>query len=815
MKFFTLPVLIALPFVTAAQITGTLTTTSNEPIPFANVLLLSPADSALVKGAQTSENGTYTLTNVQPGQYILRFTAMGYTTYNTAPFAITTQPHHTGTHKLAEHTQQLQEVTVRGDKPLYQQEADRTIINVESSILSQGSSAMQVLERSPGITRDPRTNSLTLNGKSNVSVMLNGKLIRVPADQVAALLNGMNANDIQQIEILTTPPSRYDAEGDAGMVNIITKKHNTAGTHATLSATGGYGWKEKGAGSLNLAHNTGPLHTYASYAYLHDHTTGGWHATSTQNMPALGGDISVDFQNNEKAIANSHNANLGFELVYPKTTAGTSFTYAASHTNRHIVNAGQYTIQRDSVLPMIARIDGGRQWQNIIASLYVEQQLRENEKLAFDADYLTFTNENPTRINTTFFDPYGNEILPTGEIFANRQRSIAHAPIHVGVIKTDYSRRLSNGIQVEAGIKTTFTGSTSEATIQTWQNEQWVSTSRTENNIRMKESIAAAYASLQWQITPSLNLQAGTRYEYSRTQLIATKPENAVDRKTGKLFPTLFLTRKINDQGEFQFAYSRRISRPSYNDLGSYLIYNDPMSVETGNPTLRPTLSDNIKVGYTYSGYGLSLLATHDSYPIVRYQLSESPARDLMYVAPQNLAWQNSVSLQTTLPFKPLAWYTMNVTATGSLRQFKLNHTEEKLEKSYLTWSLNSSHTITLPQRYYLELSGWYNAGQYDGSKRLQAFGTVNAGLKKELGTRGGALQLTVTDIFKSIRYTNNYGTLTREAFDIKSHVVYRPESARAQIVKLTYTITLGKTSTTRRSHVNDTKDESERIRKD
>ncbi len=207
---------------------------------------------------------------------------------------------------------------MRGDKPLYQQEADRTIINVESSILSQGSSAMQVLERSPGITRDPRTNSLSLNGKSNVAVMINGKLIRVPADQVAALLNGMSANDIQQIEILTTPPSRYDAEGDAGMINIITKKHNTAGTNATLSVTGGYGWKEKGAGSINITHNKGLLHTYATYAYLHDHTTGGFHAISTQNMPAMGGNISVDFQNSEKAIANSHNANVGLELVYPK-----------------------------------------------------------------------------------------------------------------------------------------------------------------------------------------------------------------------------------------------------------------------------------------------------------------------------------------------------------------------------------------------------------------------------------------------------------------------------------------------------------------
>jgi len=815
MKPYVLLIITILPLTVTAQLTGTITNTSNQPIPFANVLLLNPVDSTLVKGAQTSETGTYTITNIQPGRYILRFTAIGYTTHNTAPFTITTKPHDAGTHKLTEYTQQLEEITVRADKPLYQQEADRTIINVESSVLTQGSSAMQVLERSPGITRDPRNNSLTLNGKSNVSVMLNGKLIRIPAEQVAALLNGMSANDIQQIEILTTPPSRYDAEGDAGIINIVTKKHNTIGTSATISATGGYGWKEKGAGSISIAHNVGSLHTYANYAYLHDHTTGGWHATSTQNMPALGGDISVDFQNNEKAIANSHNAGLGLELAYPRTTVGTNITYSTNHTNRNIVNAGHYTIQSDSILPMIARIDGTRHWQNTTVSLYLEQQLRKNEKLAVDLDYLGFTNENPTDINTTFFDPEGNEILPAGSIFSNRQRSIAHAPINVGVAKADYSHRLNNGIQIEAGAKTTLTRSTSQATIQTWENNQWINTSRTENNIRMKESIAAAYASLQWKITPSINLQAGARYEHSRTQLIATKPENTVDRKIGKLFPTLFLSKRVNDDAELQFAYSRRISRPSYNDLASYLIYNDPMSVETGNPTLRPTLSDNIKIGYTYSGYAFSVLATHDSYPIVRYQLSESPSRDLMYVAPQNMAWQNSLSLQTTLPIKPFSWYIINLNLIGSLRQFKLNHTEEKLEKSYLTWSLNSSHTVTLPQQFYLELSGWYNALQYDGSKRLQPFGTVNAGLKKELKKNGGAFQLTVTDIFRSIHYTNNYGTLTREAFDIRSHVTYLPESAHAQIVRLTYTRTLGKATTNRQPHANDSKDERDRIRKE
>lgn len=820
MKRFTLILAaLLLPLTAHAQLSGKLATTHNEPIPFANVLLLNPADSTLIKGTLTTEAGAYSLTNIPTGQYLLRFSAVGFKTYNTAPFTITnTQPPQDfGTQALEEISLQLQEIVVQADKPLYQQEVDRTVINVESSVLTQGSSALQVLERSPGITLDPRNNSLVLNGKSSVMVMLNGKLMRLPTAQVVAMLSGMSANDIEKIEILTTPPARYDAEGNAGMINIITRKNQAQGTNGAVSATAGYGWKEKAAGSVNLTHNRGAISTHASYAFLHDHSKGGWHALSTQNMPAMGGLLDVDFQNMEKVIANSHNATLGIEAAIRKTTLGASLAYATSHANRNIVNAGRYIIiQADSTLPMIARIDGRRQWQNIIAGIYIEQQLRESEKINLDADYLRYTNENPTDINTTFFDPNGNEIAPAGSIFSNHQRSIAHAPIEVGVLKADYNRQLNPKLKIEAGLKGTLTHSNSQATIQTLVNNAWVSNTRTENNIDMKESIGAAYTEFQWQITPAANLRAGARYEYSHTQLNAAKPENNVNRKLSNIFPAIFFSKKLGEQSELQLSYTKRISRPSYNDLASYLIYNDPMSVETGNPTLLPTLTDNLKVGYVYSGYAFSILASRDNHPIVRYQLSDSPAHDLMYVAPQNMAWQNNLTLQATTPIKATPWWTMSYTAAGSLRQFKLEHTQEKLEKTYLTYTLNGSHTINLPAKLYLEISGWYNAFQFDGSKRLQAFGTLNAGLKKELKNNAGSFQLTVSDILKSIRYSNSYGYLTPEVFAIRSNVVYRPESANAQIIKLTYTRPFGKTGTKEQQpRANTSKDERDRIRKE
>jgi outer membrane receptor protein involved in Fe transport len=310
-----------------------------------------------------------------------------------------------------------------------------------------------------------------------------------------------------------------------------------------------------------------------------------------------------------------------------------------------------------------------------------------------------------------------------------------------------------------------------------------------------------------------LSLSAGLRYEYSHTSNEADKQENQVDRKIGMFFPSVFLSKKLSEAWEIQFSYTKRISRPTFNDLTSYLMYIDPMSVGTGNPSLQPTLTNNVRAGVNYKGYTFSLLASHDKHPIVLYQLSESPAGDIMYNNPQNMAYQKSLTFQTDLSINLFPWWSMNISLIGSWRQFKLSHTDEKLVKSYTTASLNGRQNFLLPKNFSLEISGWYNAVQYDGSKELDGFGMLNAGLKKELGKQG-SVQLTVTDLLKSMQVSGHFGTLTDEAFSVYAHFIYKAESANNRIVKLTYTRSFGnaKTKVSERNSISE--DERRRIKK-
>ena len=279
------------------QVSGRLTNNTGQPVPYASVLLLRSNDSSLIKAASTDENGAYQLQYRGEGKYILQISCIGYDTWHSPEFEVTASgpAKDFGTQVMKANLQALADVTVRTTKPHIQQNAYGTIVNVESSILTKGSSVLQIMERSPGIVIDRRNSDIAMNGKSGVMIMLNGKLMRMSTAQLLTMLDGMSADDITTIELLTTPPAGYDAEGSAGLINIVLKKNRKQGTNGSFSLSGGYGRGEKGTGSINIAHNRRNISLYGSYSYLHNRTGNDLFITSTQNMPDFGGKLAVLF----------------------------------------------------------------------------------------------------------------------------------------------------------------------------------------------------------------------------------------------------------------------------------------------------------------------------------------------------------------------------------------------------------------------------------------------------------------------------------------------------------------------------------------
>jgi len=692
----------------------------------------------------------------------------------------------------------LKEVIVRGTRPPVQQSIAGTVVNVQSSIMSKGSSVLDVLERSPGVQLDHQHNDISLNGKSGVTVMIDGKVLHMPTDEVAEMLRGMSADNIEKIELLNAPPSRYDASGSAGIINIVLKKNQRPGTTGSFSVNGGYGWGEKAGASANLEHNDGKTDWYGSYSFLHDHNYAGFRAAGSAINPAIGPSAFV-FHDTDSYVNNNHSALLGVERrLRPGFVLGASVSYNNNTTTSVTRNAGAYTIPPDSVLVFRGKILGRSQWNNVIASFTAEKEWRKGEKLGIGVDWLDYTNHRPSNVLGNFVDSHGETVGITGDsLFASANKGYSDTKIRVGVGKADYTVPLGEKGRFEAGFKADHTQSGSESGIESLINGHWVTSAASANAIRMREDIGAGYVS--WHLVPwtSTTVDAGVRYEYSDTRLNdAVTGVKVVDRRLGLFFPSLLLTQKAGENSQWQLSFSRRISRPSYKDLSSFISYNDPFSVFTGNPLLKPTITNNLKLGYSNHGYSLSVLFSRDENPIFGWAATTQPGSQLVYIRPVNLDFQNNLTFEANLPFSVGNWWTMNYGFVGGWRQYRVGYIPNPVEKTWFGYSVTYRETFTLPARWSAEVSGWYDGTSYEALSRNNGFGELNLGVKKELNRNRGSLQLAVTDVFRTMNIKTNVGAVANDAYNTHAAISYDTETRKFPIFRLTWSRSFGSGAT-------------------
>ena len=695
----------------------------------------------------------------------------------------------------------LDAVEVTAKKRLYEQRPEGTIINTQSSLLGKSSSVLELLERAPGVTIDRRNGSIVFRGNADVLVLLNGRPMRLSPEQTVAMLNGMSGAEVTRIELLDTPPAGYDAQGTAGVINIITGKIKRPGTSGTLTLTGGIGWAEKFAGSINLAHNTPLVKIYGNYSFTHDRSYGEMFVTSDQDMPVFGGKLSVAGTYVTKATRQNHDAELGTDIqIARNTNIGYSLSWNDRIGSSLDITRSNFVLFPDSLLFFNGQVAGKTRWSNFMHDLYAETRIREGEKLIIDINYLRFNNVNPSVVTSIFQNSKGEPVGTNDSLFAPEQRGSGNTLITVGVAKFDYEKRSVKKL-LQMGGKVTSTHTSSSSGIESLLNGNWVPRNETTNNAIMRETTAGVYGSLNVKPDSLTSLTAGVRYEYWTASVDdPVLKQHLVKRFQGGFFPSILFAKKLNGRNELQLSFSSRIGRPTYTDLASFVRYTDPTAVYAGNTLLRSSRSYQLKIALNHRSYHFSLSLGHEDNPIVRYQIRESPDRNLLLIAPQNLRYQNNVLLQVNLPVTVNNWWTMNYNFVADARQIKLAHTAIPIRKTYFTYSANFIESFILPHKFSAELSGWYNARSYNGSIKIAGMGAVNMGVKKLFNKNHGSLKLSIADLFSTIQINTYYGTLTQEAFSIRNHVTIDPESAHSPIFKLTYTRSLGRESLSTRT---------------
>lgn len=730
------------------DISGSVVDAMAENVAFANVLLLKASDSSLVKGAITNENGSYVIKQVPLGAYFVRSTLLGYQEVDSKSFQLT--DNYQVESLVLKEGESLNEVVIQATKPLYSQKVDRLVINVENSIVSSGGTALEVLERSPGVIVNRQNNAISVVGKDGVVVMINGKISYVPASSLVQMLEGMNADNIESIELITTPPANFDAEGNAGFINIVLKKNADLGLNGSYALSAGYGKGFVSNDNINFNYRKNKWNLFGGYSYSLDQRK---QIFKTSREYRQDGDLQANRSVTKRDPSQrNHQLRLGADVeLSEKTIMGAIIT---AYNNRWSMDAFNNSFNFTNELPTtsieIANTEIN-QLKHFGANYNLKHNFQKNEFISLDVDYLFYEFNNPTDYVNRFFDDTGS--FDYSELLRSRKET----PLTTWVGKLDYSNKINDKFNFEMGAKGTKNDFENDVSIENLEDGSWVIDPTLTNFSVLDEKIIAGYASADYTLNDKISLKGGLRYEYTDSKLDTDTEGRVVDRQYGIWFPSLFIIRKWSEDFSTNLSYSKRITRPTFNDLAPFVIFFEPNTFLSGNATIQPAISNSIKMDLNYKSYFLSFQYTDEDATIANFQETIDEETGRLVFEADNLDYTRTFSVVTGFPLKITDWWRTQNNVTYVRQKVRSFYKEDIVELELGIFSANSSHSFKITDSFTAELSGFYNGPGFFGNATYDAFYGVNSGLQYKFGEKWGTLKFSVNDLLDSLEF--NGGT--------------------------------------------------------
>lgn len=733
-------------FGSTGTINGNVLDSNNQPLPFANTLLLNANDSTLIKGQVTDIDGNFSFENVSSGRYLVSISMIGYAdAYSNAFDLGEGATVDLGTINLKENAEMLDEIVIVEKKPLFEQKIDRMVVNVANSVTSAGSNALEVLERSPGVIVDRLNGGISMAGKNGVVVMINGKISRMSSDAVVQMLEGMNADNIEKIELITTPPSNFDAEGNAGFINIVLKQNADEGTNGSFSLNAGYGVHEKFGGSINLNHRKKKINLYSDYSFNYNRSIQEF--TNYRNVDIFGIPTETNsISDRDPTLTINHNLRVGIDYqLSPKTVIGGLATWSQRDWTMDAFN--DITIKEFGVLTSSINMSivESNLWNNYLGNINLQHKFSKNQMLNLDFDYASYHQDQPNSYVIEYLD-FDGTVDSEDQLRVGKE-----TPIQFMVGTADYTQEFAKGIKLETGIKGAFSTFDNDISLENLETQGWVIDNDFTAEYSLNEDILAAYASLAFSLSSDLEAKLGVRYEYTESNLGSVEEPDIVDRKYDNFFPSLFLSKSINDNNKLQFSYSRRISRPDFTQLAPFIFFYDPNTYFTGNIALQPSITDAIRADYRFKTVLFAIQYSYEDEGFSRGQPFVDPETNQQVNNTVNLDYSNSVSVSLSFPLAVTRWWQMQNNIMGQWQEDKTRFEGESLLTDQKSYSFNSVQTFKLPKDFVFEVSGFYRSPGIRGFVRQRGTGVVNVGLQKKFNGNHGRLSINANNVFKTM----------------------------------------------------------------
>lgn len=753
-----------------------------------SVELISAVGKALVKVAVTNEQGQAVFTNIAAGKHYFTITAVGYQSQTTElydfPLPEATQKKQLV--KLLPNVADMKGVTVVGTRPFVQHVQGKTLINVDAAVTNVGTTVLEVLEKSPGVMVD-RNGTISLQAKTGVLVLIDDKPTYLSGTELSNLLGSMSSSQVDQIELMVNPPAKYDASGNAGIINIKTKKNKQKGFNGNLTVSAGQGRYSKNNNSLVLNFRNGKFNAFLTYSM-------NWNKYFTdiyalRNYYNSNGTVSSILDQPTYFSGRSFNNTLKTGVDYyisSKTTIGISL--AGITSSRKGKGSAGATWKNPSGFvdsSVITNSTSGNIFRNGNLNLSFKHAINKWQDLSVDVDWLNYALRSEQAFNNRLLAPGGYTDASRGDIPSS---------IHIVSARADHSLRFGENGKLESGFKTSHISTDNLAEYELFNGVQWMPDAGKSNHFLYKENIHALYSSFETR-QKRISFQAGLRYEYTgydANQLgNSARKDSAFSRNYQGLFPSGYFSFQADSSNGFTFTAGRRIDRPAFQKLNPFVFIINKYTYQSGNPFFLPQYSWNMELSHQYR----SLLTTTLSYSIIKNYFSQLFLTDtsgILIYSEGNVGkatiWGLSVGVQAS----PLKWWSFTGQAIFNhkdLAGYGGNNYASNINQ--LNFNLNNQ--FKLGKIYTAELSGFYTTrARNDLQELLYPTGQVSVGVARPVFSKKSTLKLSVRDIFftqameglTQFQYSDEYFILRRDTRVVNLSLNWRFGKPMKQIKK-------------------------------
>jgi hypothetical protein len=770
-----------------SKITGEIVDRSGEAVPYANVALVQ-LDGGLVDGAVSDENGVFQIESTKSAKVKLVVSSIGYQSFVSEPFDLAPGLIKSfGTLSILDETTGLDEVTVKASRPEIIIEPDKTIINVEGTVMAEGSNALDVVGRSPGIYVDQDGN-INLNGRTGATVMINDRPTYMSATDLANFLRSMPAENIKSIEVVNNPSSRFDAEGSAGVINIQLKKATVDGIFGNVQVGGQYNGQFAPNAGVTLNVKKGKLSTngtlnYNEYAVYND-------IEINRNFTLAEG-ISSFMQDSRIASrykTPSFNGSANYEISKTQNLgvnvqASTSEDINNNSSGTIITNPGQ---DYKNFIESTNESAGKR--NRLFTNLHYDAKLDTlGSKISADVDFTVMDNSSRSLLDNSYWagnnDPassYTDKVLTLNDMYYT-----------IFTAKVDYTKALKGGKTLEAGLKGSWVESDNNLDLSRAQGEGPFEVDPNSNRFLYNENVLAAYGSFKGAFSKKVSYQAGLRGEFSDIVGNSVTLQEVNKQRYFNLFPSFFIQHKVSDKYQIVYNANRRITRPNYRLLNPFVYYIDPLTMEQGNPHLKPQYSTNFEMNHVVNGayqFTIAYSLTQDAFTQVFVQDQEERTTTTYT---DNFEQTRNANFRAIVPIELKKWWNMSNMFQVNYNQFQSQIGEDFLDVAQVSYVARTQQNFTLPKGFKMEVM--YLGPQIWGQGSIGGFGWVDAGVTKSLMKDKLSLSVNGTDLFRTqvikanvqfadidtnfrqyrsnqgVRFTLRYNFAKGESFRVKS----------------------------------------------